>query len=110
GPVRCNDPVEIGPFEGSFYLKYLVVALLVLLVALAIVQRLERSWIGVALDAVRIDEVAAATFGLDVARWKIAAFVIGNFITGVAGALSAFLIGFIAPNNYSFAESLIYVS
>src|SRR5256714_11957010 len=40
GPVRFNDPVEIGPFEGSFYLKYLVVALLVLLVALAIVQRL----------------------------------------------------------------------
>jgi ABC-type branched-subunit amino acid transport system permease subunit len=35
---------------------------------------------------------------------------LGNFITGTAGALSAFLIGFIAPNNYAFGESMIFVS
>ena len=110
GPIRFNEPVELGPLGGSFYLKYVAVALVVLALGFAIVQRLERSWIGLALDAVRIDEVAAASFGLDIARWKIAAFIIGNFIIGVAGALSAFMIGFIAPNNYSFAESLIYVS
>jgi ABC-type branched-subunit amino acid transport system permease subunit len=110
GPVRFNDPVEIGPFEGSFYLKYIVVGLLLLALAFAVVQRLERSWIGVALDTVRLDEIAAASFGMDIARWKIAAFVIGNLIIGVAGALSAFMIGFIAPNNYTFAESLIFVS
>src|SRR5205823_12110839 len=110
GPLRFNDPVELGAFEGSFYLKFIVVALVVLALAFAVVQRLERSWIGVALDTVRLDEVAAASFGMDVARWKIAAFVIGNFIIGVAGALSAFMIGFIAPNNYTFAESLIFVS
>jgi ABC-type branched-subunit amino acid transport system permease subunit len=110
GPVRFNDPVEIGPFEGSFYLKYIAVALVLLALAFAVVRRLERSWIGVALDTVRLDEIAAASFGMDIARWKIAAFVIGNFIIGVAGALSAFMIGFIAPNNYTFAESLIFVS
>ncbi len=110
GPVRFNDPVRIGALEGSFYLKYVAVALILLTLAFALVLRLERSWIGLALDAVRIDEIAAASFGLDVARWKIAAFTIGNFVIGVAGALSAFMIGFIAPNNYTFAESLIFVS
>jgi ABC-type branched-subunit amino acid transport system permease subunit len=110
GPLRFNEPVEIGPFEGSFYLKYIAVALVLLALAFAVVQRVERSWIGVALDTVRLDEIAAASFGMDIARWKIAAFVIGNFIIGVAGALSAFMIGFIAPNNYTFAESLIFVS
>jgi len=110
GPIRFNDAVGIGPFEGSFYLKYVAVALILLALAFALVLRLERSWIGLALDAVRIDEIAAASFGLDVARWKIAAFTIGNFVIGVAGALSAFMIGFIAPNNYTFAESLIFVS
>jgi ABC-type branched-subunit amino acid transport system permease subunit len=110
GPWRFNDPVEIGPFEGSFYLKYIAVALVLLALAFAVVRRVERSWIGVALDTVRLDEIAAASFGMDIARWKIAAFVIGNFIIGVAGALSAFMIGFIAPNNYTFAESLIFVS
>jgi len=110
GPIRFNEPVGIGPLEGSFYLKFVAVALVLLALAFVLVLRLERSWIGLALDAVRIDEVAAASFGLDVARWKIAAFTIGNFVIGVAGALSAFMIGFIAPNNYTFAESLVLVS
>jgi ABC-type branched-subunit amino acid transport system permease subunit len=110
GPFHFNDPVELGPFEGSFYLRYIVLALILLVGAFATVRRLERSFIGVALDAVRLDELAAASFGLNLARWKIAAFTLGNFITGLAGALSAFLIGFIAPNNYTFAESLIFVS
>jgi len=110
GPLRFNDPISVGPFEGSFYLRYIAVALVLLALAFAVVQRLDRSWVGVALDAVRLDEIAAASFGMDIARWKIAAFTVGNFIIGVAGALSAFMIGFIAPNNYSFAESLIFVS
>jgi len=110
GPLRFNEPVGLGAFEGSFYLRYVALALLVLVLAFAVVQRLERSFAGIALDAVRLDETAAASFGLDVAWWKIAAFTLGNFVTGVAGALSAFMIGFIAPNNYNFAESLIFVS
>src|SRR5438045_4719280 len=36
GPVRFNDPVELGPFEGSFYLKFIVVALVVLALAFAV--------------------------------------------------------------------------
>ena len=106
GPFHFNDPV----FDASFYLRYVALGLLLVAFSLAIVQRLERSWIGVWLDAVRLDEVAAASFGLSIARWKIAAFTIGNFVIGVAGALSAFMIGFIAPNNYAFPESLIFVS
>lgn len=110
GPFHFNDPVALGPFEGSFYLRYVALALALLILAFGLAQRLERSSVGVALDAVRLDELAAASFGLDVARWKITAFTLGNFVTGVAGALSAFMIGFIAPNNYTFAESLIFVS
>lgn len=110
GPFHFNEPVALGPLEGSFYLRYLIVALVLLVLAFGLVQRLERSWIGVTLDAVRLDEIAAASFGLNIARWKIAAFTLGNFVIGAAGALSAFMIGFIAPNNYTFAESLIFVS
>ena len=110
GPFHVNEPVALGPFEGSFYLRYVALALVLVALFFALVQRLERSWIGITLDTVRLDETAAASFGIDVARWKIAGFTLGNFITGVAGALSAFMIGFIAPNNYAFAESLIFVS
>ena len=106
GPFHFNDPV----FDASFYLRYVALGLALVALAFALVQRLQRSWIGVWLDAVRLDEIAAAAFGLSIARWKIAAFTIGNFITGTAGALSAFMIGFIAPNNYAFSESLLFVS
>ena len=73
-------------------------------------RRLERSWIGLNLDALRLDETAASCFGLDIARWKITAFLLGNFLIGIAGALFGMVGGFVAPNNYTFADSLILVS
>jgi ABC-type branched-subunit amino acid transport system permease subunit len=107
---NLGDDLALGDFTASFLLNYLAVALVLLALAFVVALRVERSFVGLALDAVRLDETAAAAFGLDVARWKILAFTLGNFLTGVAGALSAYLIGFIAPNNFTFGESLILVS
>jgi len=110
GPWRFNEPLVIGRFEASFLLNYVALALVVAAVAFALGVRVDRSWIGVQLDAVRLDETSAAVFGIPIARAKITAFTLGNFLAGVAGALSAHMVGFIAPNNYSFSESLILVS
>jgi len=105
-----NDNVDIGRIELSFYLSYFAVSLLLLVAAFVLVRRLERSWIGLNLDALRLDETAASCFGLDIARWKITAFTLGNFLIGIAGALYGMVSGFVAPNNYTFADSLILVS
>src|SRR4030081_2618523 len=105
-----NDNFEIGKIEMSFYLNYFVVSMLLLTGTFVLVRRLERSWIGLNLDAIRLDETAASCFGLDIVRWKITAFVLGNFVIGVAGALFGMVGGFVAPNNYTFADSLILVS
>ena len=105
-----NDNVELGRVTLSFYMNYFVVALLLLVGAFILVRRLERSWIGLNLDAMRLDETAAACFGLDIVRWKITAFLIGNFLIGIAGALFGMVGSFVAPNNYTFADSLILVS
>jgi ABC-type branched-subunit amino acid transport system permease subunit len=105
-----NDNIEIGKISLSFYMNYFVVSLLLLVGAFVLVRRLERSWIGLNLDALRLDETAANCFGLDIARWKITAFLIGNFLIGIAGALFGMVGGFVAPNNYTFADSLILVS
>lgn len=107
---HLGDDLAAGPLEGSFLFKYVLAALALLALGFWVVLRLERSFVGLALDAVRLDETAAAAFGLDVARWKIVAFTLGNFIIGAAGALSAHLVGFIAPNNFTFGESLVLVS
>ena len=105
-----NDNIEIGKISLSFYMNYFVLSLLLLIGAFVLVRRLERSWIGLNLDALRLDETAAGCFGLDIVRWKITAFLIGNFLIGVAGALFGMVGGFVAPNNYTFADSLILVS
>jgi ABC-type branched-subunit amino acid transport system permease subunit len=105
-----NDGIEIGAVTLSFYMNYFVVSLLLLVGAFILVRRLERSWIGLNLDALRLDETAASCFGLDVVRWKVTAFLIGNFLIGIAGALFGMVGGFVAPNNYTFADSLILVS
>jgi ABC-type branched-subunit amino acid transport system permease subunit len=114
-PIRLfgwnfNDPIKLGPIDASFYVNYLVFAIILLAVAFVVVQRIDRSWIGLSLDAIRLDEIASASHGLDIARWKILAFTLGNFLAGTAGALYGHVLGFIAPNNFTFGDSLILVS
>ncbi|MGI9303691.1 MAG: branched-chain amino acid ABC transporter permease [Gammaproteobacteria bacterium] len=105
-----NSGVTIGGFETSFYLNYVIAGLVLLAIVFTLVRRLERSWIGLNWDAVRLDETAAACFGLSITRWKVTAFTVGNFLAGMAGALYAMMIGFIAPQNFTFGDSLILVS
>ena len=105
-----NDNIEIGSITLSFYWSYFVVSLALLAAAFVLVRRLERSWIGLNLDALRLDETAVACFGLSVARWQITAFLIGNVLIGIAGSLFGMVGGFVGPNNYSFGDSLILVS
>jgi ABC-type branched-subunit amino acid transport system permease subunit len=105
-----NSPIRFGDVTASFYFSYLLLALVLLLASFAFVRRLERSWIGLSLDAIRLDEIASACYGLNVARWKVLAFTLGNFLAGTAGALYGHVLGFIAPNNFTFGDSLILVS
>ncbi|MBG0777508.1 MAG: branched-chain amino acid ABC transporter permease [Desulfovibrionaceae bacterium] len=105
-----SSDVEIGSYTGSFYLPYVLLALALAVGAFVLVRRIERSWIGLSLDAVRVDEVAGACFGIDIRRWKITAFTAGNFLAGVSGALYAMMLAYISPANFTFADSLIFLS
>lgn len=105
-----NESLSIGGVTFSFYLNYALLILLLAVVAFVLARRLERSWIGMNLDAVRIDEVAASTFGLNVPYLKIMAFVIGNVFAGVAGAVFAMMTGFVSPNDFDFSTSLVLIA
>jgi ABC-type branched-subunit amino acid transport system permease subunit len=106
-----NQNIEVSDdLEISFYVNYILVGLLLLAFSFTLVRRLERSWVGLNLDAIRLDETAAACFGLNLIRWKVTAFTVGNFLIGMAGALYAMMVGFIAPTNFTFGDSLIMVS
>lgn len=64
---------------------------------------------GRACQAVREDEIAASAMGVNVARYKVLAFVMSAFIAGIAGGLYAHTVSFIAPDTFSFSKSSDYV-
>ena len=68
--------------------------------------RVRRSKIGRAFEAIKEDEVAARLMGVNVAGYKLLAFVIGAAIAGVAGALNAHYTFTIGPNNYGFENAV----
>ena len=105
-----NDNFKLGDIEFSFYVAYALLSLVICAVTFVVVKALERSWIGLSMDVVRTDETAAATFGLHIVRWKVVAFTMGNFFAGVAGSVYGMVVGFIAPNNFTFSDSLLMVS
>jgi branched-chain amino acid transport system permease protein len=71
---------------------------------LALYLVLTRSFVGWAFRGLRDDEISAELAGIDVARYRVAAAVIGSTMIGVAGALFAFAEGFISPPTYSFGR------
>jgi branched-chain amino acid transport system permease protein len=83
-------------------LNLFLVAGIIVVVYLAL-ERLVRSPWGRVLRAVREDERAAEALGKSAARFRLQAFAIGGALMGLAGALEAHLIGFIAPDNFDSA-------
>jgi branched-chain amino acid transport system permease protein len=68
--------------------------------------RLRRSRVGRAFEAIKEDEIAAQLMGIDVARYKLLAFVLGAMIAGLAGALNAHFTFFISPREYGFEAAV----
>ena len=65
---------------------------------------------GRALRALRGSPYAAQACGIDLVRYKVGAFTVGSLIAGLAGGLYALLIGFVNPDSFSFAASILYVT
>lgn len=97
---------SVGAFAFDTPLKmyYLVAALLVLLVV-ALLGGIRGSF-GRALQAVRTDQTAAAALGVDVPRYKMAAFAISAALASISGSLYAFFFHFLSPEMVGTQRSL----
>nr|WP_318660286.1 branched-chain amino acid ABC transporter permease [uncultured Treponema sp.] len=80
-----------------------------LVIIIIFIQNFIRSSYGRAILAVRDDEVAANANGISVFRYKMIGFVIASFIAGLGGAFYVWHIGFIKPEQASFAKSIDYL-
>lgn len=91
--------------HGLYYMM-LVLVLLVAVASMAII----RSNTGRAFQAIKEDEMAATMMGIRTMRYKVLAFVVSAFITGIAGAFYAPLVGFIDANSFTFDTSVLIIS
>lgn len=87
-------------------LGYLVLCLLLVALVILAVWWLQRSWIGIAWRGVRDAQDVAAVMGVNVARFKIFAFVVSTGIAGLAGSLYAHFLLFITPYDFGFPFSI----
>jgi branched-chain amino acid transport system permease protein len=83
---------------------YLIVA--VLLLSVVITARLRTSRVGRAWAAMREDEVAAASMGINLVTTKLFAFALGASFSGFAGSIWASYLQVIAPEQFDFSVSI----
>lgn len=93
------------PFERPF--DYLALTLPMLLLVMAFVYRLERSRVGRAFAALRDDELAAGSMGINPTRYKVLAFVLGAVLAGMVGAISAHLLNTWNTRQGSFDSAIL---
>lgn len=96
--------VPYGPLEKLWYLGLVLVAL-----SLWYGRNLVRSRPGRALATVRDSEVAAATNGIDVVRYKAAAFTVSSMYAGLGGVLMALAFGRIVPESFGLLLSIDFL-
>jgi branched-chain amino acid transport system permease protein len=95
--------LEFSPIYRLIFLYYIIVGLALLTSFVTV--RLRRLPVGRAWEALREDEIACRSLGINTTNTKLTAFAIGAGFGGFAGAFFAARQGFISPESFTFMES-----
>ncbi len=104
------DPPRIGGYALSNAKVWYFILLAAAAVTLLICVNLLRSRTGRAWRAIRAHETVAQALGIEVAAYKLLAFVVSSAITAVAGALFAYYRGFVSVEAFSLFLTIQYVA
>ena len=100
--------LAFSPAHRIYFLYYLILVLALL--TIGFVQRIRRLPIGRAWEALREDEIACRSLGLNPTAIKLSAFALGAAFAGFAGSFFATRQGFISPESFTFIESAIILA
>jgi len=100
--------LEFSPIYRVIFLYYLILALALLTCFVTV--RLRRLPIGRAWEALREDEIACRSLGINTTNTKLTAFAMGAMFAGFAGSFFAARQGFISPESFTFLESATILS
>lgn len=88
------------PRETNIIIVYIIVAL-----TIWALYRIQNSRFGRALVAIREDEIAAESMGINPLLYKIKGFALGTFFAGISGALFAHMMQYLNPSDFGFSRS-----
>jgi branched-chain amino acid transport system permease protein len=94
-----DPPGFLSMIDGDQWLYYFTLA--VVLVMFGAAANLVRSRTGRAVMAIRDNPIAAAAMGINLSLYKTLTFGVSAFYTGVAGALGALAVAFVAPDSFN---------
>src|SRR5690606_30277736 len=100
--------LEYSPIDRIIFLYYLI--LILALVTNLFTLRIRRLPVGRAWEALREDEIACKSLGINPRNTKLTAFAIGAMFGGFGGAFFATRQGFISPESFTFIESAIILA
>ncbi len=114
-PFNANDDgfaavfgLEFTPLYRTIFLYYVILGLALLTAFVTV--RLRRLPVGRAWEALREDEIACRSLGLNTTNTKLTAFAMGAMFGGFAGSFFAARQGFISPESFTFMESAIILA
>lgn len=103
-PIDQPDPPALLPIDSDQWLYYFT--LIVILAMFAAASALIHSRTGRAIKAIRDNPIAAAAMGINTSLYKTLTFGVSALYTGVAGALGAIAVAFVAPDSFNFLLSV----
>ena len=86
-------------FSGGDRTGYYYIILFVFVISAALIGWLMRSYVGLAFRAIREEQDAAVSLGIDRTKYKLLAFIISSFLAGVAGSFYAHYILILTPSS-----------
>ena len=100
--------LPFSPLQRLLFLYYIL--LIAVVIAAVVISRLRRLPVGRSWEALREDEIACRSLGINTTNAKLAAFAMGAFFGGIAGALFTARQGFISPESVNFSESALILA
>ncbi len=100
--------IEFSPLHRTIFLYYVILGLALLTAFVSL--RLRRLPVGRAWEALREDEIACRSLGINTTNTKLTAFSLGAMFGGFAGSFFAARQGFISPESFVFMESAIILA
>jgi branched-chain amino acid transport system permease protein len=107
GPLPLGRTHHLAGLEIPSVVNVYYLFLVGVVLAIVLSRRLEHSRIGRAWAAIREDEVAAASMGLNTRNLKLLAYAMGASFGGLSGGLFAGFQGFVSPESFTLLESVM---